>query len=162
MISWIYWEHYSVLSWRWPVKKADHQKSKLGRGTVNTWERNHTVTRGTPGTWSSLCTLPSAIEWGLAPTQVVPVIRDSQESQPICVCDPMDWSRETSLSMEFSRQEYWSGKPFPPPGIFRTHGLNPGLLHQQTHYLPLHHLGIKDKNGMDLTEAEDIKKRWQE
>ena len=21
---------------------------------------------------------------------------------------------------------------------------------------------IKDKNGMDLTEAEDIKKRWQE
>ena len=27
----------------------------------------------------------------------------------------------------------------------------------------LHKLkGIKDRNGMDLTEAEDIKKRWQE
>ena len=24
------------------------------------------------------------------------------------------------LSMEFSRQEYWSGLPFPPPGDFRT------------------------------------------
>jgi len=23
-------------------------------------------------------------------------------------------------------------------------------------------LSIKDRNGMDLTEAEDIKKRWQE
>ena len=23
-------------------------------------------------------------------------------------------------------------------------------------------MGIKDRNGMDLTEAEDIKKRWQE
>ena len=25
-----------------------------------------------------------------------------------------------------------------------------------------HASAIKDKNGMDLTEAEDIKKRWQE
>ena len=24
------------------------------------------------------------------------------------------------------------------------------------------HAKIKDRNGMDLTEAEDIKKRWQE
>ena len=23
-------------------------------------------------------------------------------------------------------------------------------------------MGIKDRNGMDLTEAEDIKKKWQE
>ena len=23
-------------------------------------------------------------------------------------------------------------------------------------------MGIKDRNGMDLTEAEDIKERWQE
>ena len=31
------------------------------------------------------------------------------------------------LSMEFSRQEYWSGLPFPPPD-FPTQGLNPWLL----------------------------------
>ena len=30
--------------------------------------------------------------------------------------------------MEFSRQEYWSGLPFPPHGIFLTQGLNPCLL----------------------------------
>ena len=30
--------------------------------------------------------------------------------------------------MGFSRQEYWSGLPFPPPGIFPTQGPNPHLL----------------------------------
>ena len=32
-------------------------------------------------------------------------------------------------SMGFSRQEYWSGLPFPLQGIFLTQGLNPCLLH---------------------------------
>ena len=31
------------------------------------------------------------------------------------------------LSMAFSRQEEWSGLPFPPLGIFPTQGLNPRL-----------------------------------
>ena len=30
--------------------------------------------------------------------------------------DPMGCSRQTPLSMEFSRQEYWSGLPHPSPG----------------------------------------------
>ena len=34
----------------------------------------------------------------------------------------------TPLSMGFSRQEYWSGLPFPSPGDVPTQGLNPGLL----------------------------------
>ena len=33
------------------------------------------------------------------------------------------------LSMELSRQEYWSGVPFLFQGIFPTQGSNPGLLH---------------------------------
>ena len=36
---------------------------------------------------------------------------------------------EDPLSMGFPRQEYWSGLPFPPPGIFLTQGLNLSLLH---------------------------------
>ena len=32
-------------------------------------------------------------------------------------------------SMGFSKQGYWSGLPFPSPGIFPTQGLNPGLPH---------------------------------
>ena len=31
------------------------------------------------------------------------------------LCDPMDCSRQAPLSMDFSRQEYWSGLPFPSP-----------------------------------------------
>ena len=45
------------------------------------------------------------------------------------LCDPMDLAHQAPLSMGFSSKEYWSGLPCPPPGIFLTQGLNPGLLH---------------------------------
>ena len=36
-------------------------------------------------------------------------------------CDPMDYiACQAPLSMGFSRKEYLSGLPFPPPGIFPT------------------------------------------
>ena len=36
----------------------------------------------------------------------------------LILCDPMNCQTacQTPLSMEFSRQEYWSGLPFPSPG----------------------------------------------
>ena len=34
----------------------------------------------------------------------------------------------TPLSMRFSRQEYWSGLPFPPPGDISHPGIKPSLL----------------------------------
>ena len=35
----------------------------------------------------------------------------------LTLCDPMDYiAHQAPLSMEFSRQEYWSGLPFPFPG----------------------------------------------
>ena len=39
------------------------------------------------------------------------------------LCDPWTVSCQASLSMEFSRQEYWSGLPCPPPGDLP----NPGM-----------------------------------
>ena len=36
---------------------------------------------------------------------------------------------QEALPMEFSRQEYCSGFPFPSPGNLPTQGLNPGLPH---------------------------------
>ena len=36
---------------------------------------------------------------------------------------------QAALSMGFSRHEYWSGLPCPPPGGLSTQGLNLGLLH---------------------------------
>ena len=44
------------------------------------------------------------------------------------------------LSMGFSRQEYWSGLPFPTPGDLPNPGSSPrflGLLHWQVGSLPL-------------------------
>ena len=36
---------------------------------------------------------------------------------------------QAPLSMGFSRQEYWSELPFPPPGDLPNPGIEPGLLH---------------------------------
>ena len=46
-------------------------------------------------------------------------------------------AHQAPLSMGFSRQKYWSGLPFPSPGVFQTQGLNPSLLHCKQ---ILHHL----------------------
>ena len=35
---------------------------------------------------------------------------------------PLTVARQAPVSMGFSRQEYWSGLPFSPPGIFPTQG----------------------------------------
>ena len=47
------------------------------------------------------------------------------QSCPI-LCDPMDCSPLGSLSMEFSRQESWSGLPFPSLGDLPGPGIEPG------------------------------------
>ena len=54
---------------------------------------------------------------------------------------------QAPLSMGISRQEYWSGLPYPLPGIFPTQGLNTCLLcliGRQVLY-HLHHLGSPRK-----------------
>ena len=38
-------------------------------------------------------------------------------------------AHQAPLSIGFSRQEYWSGLPCPPPGDLPNQGSNPGLLH---------------------------------
>ena len=42
----------------------------------------------------------------------------------LTLCDPVD-SRQAPLSFGFSRQESWSGLPFPPPGDLRNPGIEP-------------------------------------
>ena len=42
---------------------------------------------------------------------------------------PWTITRQAPLSMEFSRQEYWIGEPFPSPGDLPNLGSNLGLLH---------------------------------
>ena len=48
---------------------------------------------------------------------------------------PWTGAHQAPLSMGFSRQEYWSGLPFPSPGDLPDPGSNPGLPHcRQTLY----------------------------
>ena len=39
---------------------------------------------------------------------------------------PWTVAHQAPLSVEFSRQEYWSGLPFPPPGDLPHPGIKPG------------------------------------
>ena len=43
---------------------------------------------------------------------------------------------QAPLSMEFSRQEYWSGLPFPSPGDLPDPGIEPGSPALQADALP--------------------------
>ena len=53
------------------------------------------------------------------------------------VCDPMDCS-PPGFSVGFSREEYWSGLPCPPPGDPPDPGIDPpSLIHWQARSLPL-------------------------
>ena len=45
------------------------------------------------------------------------------------LCRPMSYRLPGSSVHGISQQEYWSGLPFPSPGIFPTQGSNLGLLH---------------------------------
>ena len=56
------------------------------------------------------------------------------------MCDslqhPWTVAHQAPLSMEFSRQEYWSGLPFPSPGIFPKPGIKPRSPALQADSLP--------------------------
>ena len=61
---------------------------------------------------------------------------------------PWTATLQVPLSTGFSRQEYWSGLPFPPPGDLPDPGSNPHLLcllHWQADSLLLSHRGSPDK-----------------
>ena len=48
---------------------------------------------------------------------------------------PWTIAYQAPLSMVFPRQEYWSGMPFPSPGVFLTQGLNLDFLHWQVIFI---------------------------
>ena len=61
---------------------------------------------------------------------------------------------QAPLSMEFSRQEYWSGLPFPSLGIFLTQGSNPSLLHCRQILYHLSHKGAYENSQRNETQGE--------
>ena len=79
--------------------------------------------------WLGLSTLlPRA--WGSVPgwrTKVIQIYMYSKCQQLSCVLVVTPWNvaHQAPLSMEFSRQECWSGLPFPPPGYLPYPGIEP-------------------------------------
>ena len=71
------------------------------------------------------------------------VLCGSARSCPM-LCDRTGCSSQAPLSVGFSRQEYWSGLPFPPPGTLPDPGIeaeSPGATALQADSLPLSHRG---------------------
>ena len=70
-------------------------------------------------------------------------VRRAKKEKPMWLeQDPMDCrTHQAPRSMEFSRQEYWSALPCPPPGDLPNAGIEPTsltcLLHWQACSLPL-------------------------
>ena len=68
-----------------------------------------------------------------SPPAMVKIFWSNMKVKSLChvrlFATPWTVALQAPPSMGFSRQEYWSGFPFPPPGIFLTQGLNSGLLH---------------------------------
>ena len=55
-----------------------------------------------------------SIEFWITNTEIAAAAAKSLQSCPT-LCDPIDSSLEAPLSLGFSRQEHWSGLPFPSP-----------------------------------------------
>ena len=57
------------------------------------------------------------------------------------LCNPISLAYQVPLSMEFSRQEYWSGLPFPSPEGVPNQGIKPGSPALQADTLPSENQG---------------------
>ena len=64
------------------------------------------------------------------------------------LCNPTDCSLPGSLSMEFSRQEYRSGWPFPSPGDLPNAGIEPRSPALQADSLPSEPSGKPKNTGV--------------
>ena len=60
---------------------------------------------------------------------------------------PWTVALQAPLSMGFSRQKYWCGLPYPPPGDLPDPGIEPGSPELQADSLPLSHQGDSYTNA---------------
>ena len=63
---------------------------------------------------------------------------------------PQTIAHQAPLYMEFSRQEYWNGLPFPSPGDLSDPEIKPISPAWQANSLPLSRLGSPLKNRIGL------------
>ena len=75
---------------------------------------------------------------------------------------PWTVAHQAPQSMEFYRQEYWSGLPFPSPGDLANPGINPGLPHCRQMLYLLSHQGspMEDYSAIKRNKFESVLMRW--
>ena len=61
-------------------------------------------------------------------------VKDAQSF--LTLCDPIDVAHQAPMSVEFSRQEYWSSLPCPSPGDLPNPGIEPRSPALQADSLP--------------------------
>ena len=70
---------------------------------------------------------------------------------------PWTVARQVPLAMELSRQEYWSGLPFPPPGYLPDPEIEPRSPSLQAGFLPSEPPGVltspQSYSKSDIAEA---------
>ena len=69
----------------------------------------------------------------------------------LTLCDPTDCSPPGSLSMEFFRQEYWSGWPFPSTGDLPNRGIEPAGVQRQA---VLYHWATWETNQVSIARRK--------
>ena len=65
--------------------------------------------------------------WNFLSLEVLCVLRSKSLQSCLTLWTPWTAARQVPLSMEFSRQEYWSGLPHPPPGNLLDPGIKPSF-----------------------------------
>ena len=80
---------------------------------------------------------------GLMPDQgtEVPSVLVLVTQSCLTLCHPVDCTHQNPLLVGISRQEYWSGLPFPSPGDPSDPGIKPRPSALQTDSLPLSYQG---------------------
>ena len=102
--------------------------------------------------WGLFLAVVSWVMWG--PSSVLPEVA---QSCPTFVT-PWTVAYKAPLSMEFSRQEYWSASPYPSPGDLPDPGIkptSPASLPLQAGSLPLSYRGSPRSRGSCVELFED-------
>ena len=135
--------HSSILAWRIPWTEEPCGLQYRGQGQTQWVTNTFTLSALRPyylkwGPRSQGSTSPGNFKWRLLGP---PRVSESEFcTQSVCACMPSHFSRvqlfvilwtvarKASLSMGFSRQEYWSGLSCPPPRDLLHPGIEPSSL----------------------------------
>ena len=89
----------------------------------------------TPGRFFTIWAIPLLNRSSMKAITCLSHVCVSVAQSCLTLCDPMDCSLPSSSVHGISRQEYWSGLPFPSPGDLPHPGIKPGSPILQAHSL---------------------------